>query len=964
MVALVLLGFVLAHFGHRHLLAAGRRPPRPSPAPARCLSASTPDPQPLLPDGAGCPGVGVRGGPDRRRSSSSGGSAPLSMATGWACWSLGAAGIVVWRIPGLTVRLARKLRDQSTRRWFNRVLVSCEVISRHGQIPTGRSDRDHPGRAAAPASHARPGSRAEEIEEAGPTLAATIGAREVRVLRDPDNASLAHFSIIWRDALSVPAPPWPVPTGSLWEPISLGIDEDGNPVRIGLPERNLLLGGEPGAGKSAALSLLIAAAALDPSVHLTLLDGKQVELAPWSGSAEHFVGPDMEGAIGVLKELCAEMDRRYATLLAAGLRKIEPGGEFGLHVVAIDELAFYMRGGKREERTELTETLRDLISRGRAAGIIVIAATQKPSNEIIPTFVRDLFSFRMALRCTTPEASDTVLGQGWASQGYSASTLDPTARGVGFLLAEGAVPVKIRTHYLDDDAIAALDQAGRADGVRPGCAGEVGLGLASRSWPRSTRPAVCAHPIRLRGITLDRVNGELVERGILVPCKDRRAAVCPSCSRLYQADAWQLVAAGIRGGKGVSPDVVEHPQLFVTLTAPSFGAVHSRLPEQGGGPALPAPARCRPCPHGGLSSCCTPARRQTMRSSVTHCARTASTTGAPCCGTPTCPGSVVADLAGPLPRGGPGSGAERPPGALGGPALLHQGGRVPAPRLVHVHLVLRADGARRVRRALRRPGSTSMSSATPCAGRSPGPAWRPDRGRRPSWPGPRGAPSTTSGCCSRAQRATARPWRPTSPSTPPRRPTGPPWLAHPIRSAAQLERLGCGPTSPAWCGPPGPSGGSRSWRPSACGPTPTRSATPASSPPRACATRPPSRRCASPGPLRQGWSRGRARLRRGVALRRPGLRPSRADRAGRTRSSRRPGGSAESSPDFDTEFDNAMTRQNAKRNFSLSNLLSKRLSRLLSKVVWRDGAMTPRHRRPPSRHRHRALARIDHHLAQ
>jgi hypothetical protein len=377
---------------------------------------------------------------------------------------VGAAGIALWRIPGLATRLAKKLRDQSCRRWFCDVLISCGVISRHGQIPKVEAFEKTPAgervRLRIPA-----GFSSEEIEAVGPSLAATIGAREVRVLRDPGNAALAQFSIIWRDALSAPAPPWPVPTGSLWEPISLGIDEDGNPVRIGLPERNLLLGGEPGAGKSAALSLLIAAAALDPSVHLTLLDGKQVELAPWAGSAEHFVGPDMEGAIGVLKGLCTEMDRRYATLLAAGLRKIKPGGEFGLHVVAIDELAFYMRGGKRDERNELTETLRDLISRGRAAGIIVIAATQKPSSEIIPTFVRDLFSFRMALRCTTPEASDTVLGQGWASQGYSASTLDPTARGVGFLLAEGAVPVKIRTHYLDDATIAALtNRAERARG--------------------------------------------------------------------------------------------------------------------------------------------------------------------------------------------------------------------------------------------------------------------------------------------------------------------------------------------------------------------------------------------------------------------------------------------------------------------------------------------------------------------
>jgi DNA segregation ATPase FtsK/SpoIIIE-like protein len=376
---------------------------------------------------------------------------------------MGIVGIVVWRSPRLRVRLVRGLRNQSTRRWFAKVFISCGVISRHGQIPTVTSSEVTPAGQRV-ALRIPAGFCTEEIEGTHDALVATIGAREVRVVRDPANASVAHFSIIWRDALSAAAPPWPIPTGTLWDPLSLGVDEDGHPVRVGLPERNLLLGGEPGAGKSAALSLLIAAAALDPGVQLTLLDGKQVELAPWAGSAEHFVGPDMAGAIDVLKGLCAEMDRRYATLLAAGLRKIEPNGEFGLHVVAIDELAFFMRGGKREERTELTETLRDLISRGRAAGIIVIAATQKPSNEIIPTFVRDLFSFRMALRCTTPEASDTVLGQGWASQGYSAATLDPTARGVGFLLAEGAVPVKIRTHYLGDADVAAL--AARAVGLR------------------------------------------------------------------------------------------------------------------------------------------------------------------------------------------------------------------------------------------------------------------------------------------------------------------------------------------------------------------------------------------------------------------------------------------------------------------------------------------------------------------
>jgi hypothetical protein len=105
----------------------------------------------------------------------------------------------------------------------------------------------------------------------------------------------------------------------------------------------------------------------------------------------------------------------------------------------------------------------------------------------------------------------------------------------------------------------------------------------------------CSHPVRLSGTRLDRSTGELFPSTIAVACKDRRAVICPACSRLYKADAWQLVAAGLRGGKGVPPSVVEHPQLFVTLTAPSFGAVHSRSR---------AVAPARPChPRRGVSCC-------------------------------------------------------------------------------------------------------------------------------------------------------------------------------------------------------------------------------------------------------------------------------------------------------------------------------------------------------------------------
>ena len=69
--------------------------------------------------------------------------------------------------------------------------------------------------------------------------------------------------------------------------------------------------------------------------------------------------------------------------------------------------------------------------------------------------------------------------------------------------------------------------------------------------------------------------GEVNSGALRVACKDRRQVVCPACSDVYQTDAWILVAAGLNGGKGVSEEVGRHPRLFVTLTAPSFGAVHT-----------------------------------------------------------------------------------------------------------------------------------------------------------------------------------------------------------------------------------------------------------------------------------------------------------------------------------------------------------------------------------------------------
>jgi hypothetical protein len=96
------------------------------------------------------------------------------------------------------------------------------------------------------------------------------------------------------------------------------------------------------------------------------------------------------------------------------------------------------------------------------------------------------------------------------------------------------------------------------------------------------RTGACRHPVRLRGVVLR--HGEPVystanepDGTLMVRCGNRREACCPSCAHEYRGDMWQLVYAGLAGGrKGAPEQVAEHPQVFASLTAPSFGAVHGR----------------------------------------------------------------------------------------------------------------------------------------------------------------------------------------------------------------------------------------------------------------------------------------------------------------------------------------------------------------------------------------------------
>ncbi|KLO30775.1 hypothetical protein ABW17_29245 [Mycobacterium nebraskense] len=121
-------------------------------------------------------------------------------------------------------------------------------------------------------------------------------------------------------------------------------------------------------------------------------------------------------------------------------------------------------------------------------------------------------------------------------------------------------------------------------------------------WQRCAAVGFCANPVQSSAYV-----PKLGRRvAVMIRCGNRRAAICPSCSDLYAADAWQLVHAGAQGGHhGMPETTANRPQVFATLTAPSFGAVHTSSSRPGLANMVchPASSGKSHCPHGKALQC-------------------------------------------------------------------------------------------------------------------------------------------------------------------------------------------------------------------------------------------------------------------------------------------------------------------------------------------------------------------------
>ncbi len=208
--------------------------------------------------------------------------------------------------------------------------------------------------------------------------------------------------------------------------IMLGQDEfsdDSVFFRLDGASPHALIGGQTKSGKSILMNNMIIDLLMTNSpdnLKLRLFDPKQVEFAAYSG-APHLAHPvvlDKEEAVTRLIELESLMNERYRHLMTLGVKDFEaynrkfPDERMSREVVFFDELADWILDN--EFKAEAKDIIVRLSSKGRAAGVHLVLATQRPSADVVFPLLRANLDTKIALKVDRDQNSEIILGESGA----------------------------------------------------------------------------------------------------------------------------------------------------------------------------------------------------------------------------------------------------------------------------------------------------------------------------------------------------------------------------------------------------------------------------------------------------------------------------------------------------------------------------------------------------------------------
>ncbi|PGH49323.1 cell division protein FtsK [Streptomyces sp. Ru87] len=259
--------------------------------------------------------------------------------------------------------------------------------------------------------------------------------------------------------------------------IPFGLDPRGRAQSVPLVQHNVLIGSQPGQGKTASVRVLACGAALDPSVELWLHENKGTgDLDSLECVSHRFVSgiddDSIEYAAESLKLLRAEVMRRAAAIKKLP-RDLCPDKRITRQIADKRSLKLWPLLAIFDECQNLFahptfgkqagEDAEFIIKLGRALGVILVLATQRPDKDSLPTGISGNVSIRFCLRVAGQVENDMILGTSAYKNGVRATAFRPEIdAGNGYLAGATPLPVVVRTAYLDDPATNAIAQRAHA----------------------------------------------------------------------------------------------------------------------------------------------------------------------------------------------------------------------------------------------------------------------------------------------------------------------------------------------------------------------------------------------------------------------------------------------------------------------------------------------------------------------
>lgn len=188
---------------------------------------------------------------------------------------------------------------------------------------------------------------------------------------------------------------------------NVGHDLAGAPVRVPISTLSTIVGGLPGAGKSSLLRVIAAEASFEHDLALVTIDPKRTELGLWRPRVSVHASEPAD-VLRVLHQLVGLIDARTRWMECEDLVTWPTSSLHPSVLVIVDELAELTHSGDKSDDAR-SVLLRRILSLGRACDVSIVAATQRPSADTVPTFLRSLFAVGVGFRLRSIEDARMVL---------------------------------------------------------------------------------------------------------------------------------------------------------------------------------------------------------------------------------------------------------------------------------------------------------------------------------------------------------------------------------------------------------------------------------------------------------------------------------------------------------------------------------------------------------------------------